>query len=410
LAALHVVFVTRQYWPAVGGVESVVENLGEAFLERGHEVTVVAQCVDELHFGRLTHVIRERLKFAPFEHNGIAVVQFRPSRRRRTLLLPLAAEMIPFGGRISRKWWGKHSSGYYASVVKPVLQPLLDGADVVHVMGSNFMAVAAVEAAHAIGAPAAISPFAHIGEWGDDSVSVRAYLSSDAVLATTAADAAVYSGLGVPADRLHVAGLPVPSALVQGEVPDSAIPPGDGPLIVYVGQRRPTKRVPLLLAATEHVWRSHPDARFAFIGPGAPLETTDPRILDIGRVSDAERGLWLQRADLLCLPSSSESFGMVVAEAWSAELPVVVSDIPVLRELVQASGGGLIASPDPASYAGAIVDMLEEPARARAMGRAGQDYWAAHLAPGPVAERHLEIYERLRAGHPAAPVRGAALT
>ncbi len=407
---MHVVFVTRQYWPAVGGVESVVENLGEAFLERGHEVTVVAQCVDELHFGRLTHVIRERLTFAPFEHKGIAVVQFRPSRRRRTLLLPLALEMIPFGGRVSRKWVGRHSAGYYASVVKPVLQPLIAGADIVHVMGSNFMAVAAVQSAHAIGAPTAISPFAHLGEWGDDSVSVRAYLRSDAVLATTAADAAVYSGLGVPANRLHVVGLPVPSALVPGEVPDAAIPSGDGPLIVYVGQRRPTKRVPLLLAATEHVWRSHPGARFAFIGPGAPLGAPDPRILDIGRVSDAERGQWLQRADLLCLPSSSESFGMVVAEAWSAELPVVVSDIPVLRELVEASGGGLIASPDPTSYAGAIVDMLEKPDRARAMGRAGYDYWLSQLAPGPVAEHHLEIYEGLLAARPAAHAARAPVT
>jgi hypothetical protein len=79
---LHVVFVTRQYWPAVGGVERVIESLGEAYLERGHEVTVVAQCVDERDFTRMTHVTRERLKFAPFNHKGISVVQFRPSRPR----------------------------------------------------------------------------------------------------------------------------------------------------------------------------------------------------------------------------------------------------------------------------------------------------------------------------------------
>ena len=400
---MHIVFVTRQYWPAVGGVERVIENLGEAYLERGHEVTVVAQCVDELHFGRMTHVIRERMRFSPFTHRGISVVQFRPSRRRRTLLLPLAAELIPFGGRVSRKWVGTYSSAYYTAVVRGVLEPLLAGGDIVHVMGSNFMAVAAVESAHTLGLGVALSPFAHLGEWGDDSVSIRAYLRADAVLATTNADAAVYSGLGVPQDKLHVAGLPVPNALIEGEVPDAALPPADGPLVVYLGQRRPTKRVPLLLAATEHVWRTHPQARFAFVGPGAPLDSADPRILDIGRVSDVERGRWLERADVLCLPSSSESFGLVVGEAWSLGVPVVTSDIPVLQEIVGASGGGLVARPDPRSFGEAISELLGDPDAAHAMGRAGHDYWEAELAPDPVAERHLEIYERIIAGRAGEP-------
>jgi glycosyltransferase involved in cell wall biosynthesis len=421
---VRVVFVTRQYWPAVGGVESVVEYLGAALCERGHEVTVVAQCVDETHFGRMTHVIRERLQFAPFTHKGMPVVQFRPSRLRRALLLPLAAELIPLGGRISRKWLGTYTSGYYASVVRGVLEPLLADADVVHVLGSNFMAVAAVEAAHALGKGVAVSPFAHLGEWGDDSVSIRAYLRADAVLATTAADAAVYAGLGVPAAKLHVAGLPVPDALVPGDAAgdgdaaegadtaDTAmaddvsasqdasagypVPREDGPLVLYLGQRRPTKRVDLLLAATEHVWASCPGARFAFVGPGSPLSGEDPRILDVGRVSDFERGRWLLRADVLCLPSSSESFGLVVAEAWSQRVPVVVSDIPVLAELVTASGGGLIASADPESFAQAVTSLLNDPARARSLGQAGYEYWRAQLTPDAAAERHLEIYEGIR--------------
>jgi glycosyltransferase involved in cell wall biosynthesis len=392
---VRIVFVTRQYWPAVGGVERVVENLGQAFRERGHEVAVVAQCVDELHFGRMTHVTRERLRFSPFVHNGISVVQFRPSRRRRALLLPLAAELVPFGGRISRKWLGTYTSGYYTAVVRGVLDPLLAEADLVHVLGSNFMAVAAVEGARALGKPVAISPFAHLGEWGDDSVSIRAYERADAVLATTAADGAVYAGLGVPAERIHVAGLPVPDALVSAGLPEGELAGDERPLVLYLGQRRPTKRFELLLAASEHVWRSNPDVRFAFVGPGSPLPSEDPRILDVGRVSDAERGRWLARADLLCLPSSSESFGLVVPEAWSQRVPVVVSDIPVLKELVSDSGGGLVASADARSFAQAISSLIGDPARARAMGEAGYDYWRAQLTPEAVAERHLEIYDEL---------------
>jgi glycosyltransferase involved in cell wall biosynthesis len=392
---VHIVLVTRQYWPAVGGVERVVENLGGALRDRGHEVTVVAQCVDELRFGRMTHIIRERLKFAPFTHKGMSVVQFRPSRRRRALLLPFALELIPLGGRISRKWLRAYTSGYYVAVVRSILEPLLAGADVVHVLGAEVLAVAAVDTAHGLGKPVAISPFAHLGEWGDDSGSVRAYRRADAVLATTAADAAGYREMGLPAAQVEVVGLPVPDVLAPDGSVDGARPRDDAPLVVYLGQRRPTKRVDLLLAATEHVWRGNPDARFAFVGPGTPLPADDPRILDIGRVSDTERGRWLARADLLCLPSSSESFGLVVPEAWSQRVPVIVSDIPVLRELVTISGGGLVASPDPKSFAQAIQSLLDDPARARALGQAGHDYWQSHLTPEAVAERHLAIYTRL---------------
>ncbi len=75
---MRITMVTRQYWPAVGGVERVVENLGRAYLERGHEAKVVAQCVDELHFGRMTHIIRERKIFEPFTHEGMPVSSSGP--------------------------------------------------------------------------------------------------------------------------------------------------------------------------------------------------------------------------------------------------------------------------------------------------------------------------------------------
>ena len=398
--------VTRQYWPAVGGVERVVENLGQAYIARGHEVSVVAQCVDELRFGRMTHVVRERMIFAPFSHRGMPVVQFRPSRARRAWLLPLAAELIPFGGRLTRRWLGTYSTEYYAAVVDPVLRPLLRGADIVHMLGSNFLAVAAVRSAHRLGAGVVISPFAHVGEWGDDIGSIGAYLGADTLLATTRADADAYRSLGVPEEHIEIVGLPVPDA-VEGlsqrprEPPEGCRPPPSAPLVVFLGQRRPTKRFELLLEAAPLVWEHHPDTHFAFVGPGSPLPAgRDARILDVGRVSDEMRAWWLTRADVLALPSVSESFGMVVAEAWSQAVPVLVSDIPVLRELVEESGGGLVSTPDRSSFAAAIRTLLDNPDASRAMGRAGRDYWLSELTPDAVADRHLAVYERVLAARP----------
>ncbi len=392
---MHVVFVTRRYWPAIGGVERVAMSLGETLCEQGHTVTVVAQCVDEGRFGRMTHIVRENKPFAPFVHEGVRVVQFRPSRLRRSLLSPFALELIPLGGRVSGRWLRKHTSGYYTAVVRGMLAPLLADADVVHVLGGEVMAVAAVETAHRLGKPVAISPFAHPGDWGFDAGSIRAYRHADAVIATTAADAGVYRGAGVQEERLRVVGLPVPW-LAPADAKPALIGELDGaPLVLFLGARRPTKGVEILLEAAQLVWQRHPDAHFAFVGPGGPLGVADKRILDVGAVSDSERAVWLSCASLLCLPSSSESFGLVVAEAWSHGTPTVLSDIPVLAELTSASGGGVVAEREARAFAREISSLLHEPDRARAMGERGRAYWLANLTPQAVTDRHLAIYTRL---------------
>jgi glycosyltransferase involved in cell wall biosynthesis len=396
---MRIALVTRQYWPSVGGVERVTINLAQEFRRRGHDVTVVAQSVDETPFHRMTHIIRERLVFAPFDHDGVSVVQFRPSRRRRALLLPFSLELIPLGGRVSRLWLRRHTAGYYVRVVRDVLAPLLAGSDVVHMLGAEVLAVAAVETAQRSGMAAVVSPFAHPGEWGLDAGSVRAYRNADAVLATTRADAALYRDAGVCEKRLEVVGLPVPDAagmLRNGERAALARrAAAEDPLVVFVGQRRPNKRLEVLFGAIPLVWERHPRARFAFVGPGEAIPIRDERVHDVGRVSDADKARWLARARMLCLPSFSESFGLVVAEAWSQAMPVIVADIPVLRELVDDSGGGLVADATSTSFADAVCSLLGDPREAERRGAAGHAYWREQLTPEAVAERHLRVYQRI---------------
>jgi glycosyltransferase involved in cell wall biosynthesis len=390
---VHVRFVTRRYWPAVGGVERVAMDLGAALIEEGHEVSVVAQRIDEGPHARMTHVIREAPVFSCFRHGSVSVRQLRLSRRRRALLLPFAGEHIPLMGRFSERWLRRHTSRWFGAVARPAIAPLLAGADVVHVLGGDLLAAATVDAARAVGHPVVVSPFAHPGAWGLDAGSLRAYREADAVLATIEADAAVYRAAGVPAEQVRVVGLPVPPLTTRAE-------PGadDAPLVLFLGARRETKGIDLLLAAAERLWRTDSSVRFAFVGPGPPLPITDERLLDVGEVTDAERADWLARSTLLCLPSESESFGLVVAEAWAARKPVVVSDIPVLRELVTQGEGGLAAPRQPDAMAGAIRRLVHDEALARRMAESGWRLWDREYRPESVARRHLEVYAESMAG------------
>jgi phosphatidylinositol alpha-1,6-mannosyltransferase len=388
-AVLRVTILTRRYWPALGGVERAAQDLAEA-LACDHDVRVVAQRIDDGVYRATTHVVDEAPIFSRFVHNGVEVVPFRPSRRRRAGLLPMVPNRIPLVGRAYMTSIRIPLSAYYGRVVGPVLAPLLAGADVLHVLGGEMLAAGAVRVAAQTRTPVVITPFAHPGEWGDDPASAWAYRQAAAVLATTRSDARSYTDMGVPEERLHVMGLvtrPIPAA------PGVGLPVEDGEKVVlFLGRRAPVKGWDLLLEAARRLHRAGVRGRIAFVGPGQPLPSPPPNVLDVGAVSDAERAAWLHRADVLCLLSSSETFGLAVTEAWSVGTPVLVSDIPVLRELVEGSGGGVVVARGPAEVAVALERLLADDAGRREHGRAGERFWRERYAPEVVLRRHVELY------------------
>ena len=171
-----------------------------------------------------------------------------------------------------------------------------------------------------------------------------------------------------------------------------------GPVVLFLGVRREYKGFDLLVEAAPLVHARHPDVTFAFAGPGRAISSAEAggaRVIDLGEVDDAGRAAWLDAADVLCLPSQGETFGMVILEAWSVETPVVVSDIPSLSELVRLSGGGVTVRRAPSAIAATISELLDEPARLREHGARGRYYWASHHTPAIVAAWHEHLYGRL---------------
>lgn len=167
-------------------------------------------------------------------------------------------------------------------------------------------------------------------------------------------------------------------------VPNAAEPLPDGPetpggRLVYMGSFMPYKNVDVLVRAAAELpdhelhLMSRVDpaerARLTALAPAARLAFHDG-------ASDAEYAAALRGATALVSASRDEGFGIPLVEAMSVGTPVVVSDIPVFREV----GGAAAAYADPDDVAGfvAAIRALDDPAVRTARGAAAREQAARY--------------------------------
>jgi glycosyltransferase involved in cell wall biosynthesis len=176
---------------------------------------------------------------------------------------------------------------------------------------------------------------------------------------------------------------------------------GDDPLVLFLGQKYAYKGIRVLIAAAQRVWRRFPEVRFAFVGPRTWYSRrlfaghTDRRIVELDAVSLQEKTDALAACDVLCLPSSQESFGIVFTEAWSLGKPVVGCDIPAVRTVIETGRDGLIAARDPAAIAEALVYLIERPDLRVEMGRRGKRKVEARYTWPRLAEQTEAVYRHV---------------
>jgi starch synthase len=168
--------------------------------------------------------------------------------------------------------------------------------------------------------------------------------------------------------------------------------------VLFVGRRERYKGYHALRAAATLVWAERPDARFVTIGQpawNAALDRAarDPRWIDHGIASEAEKAEAYARATIFAMPSDHETFGHTYLEAWAAGLPVIAGDIPPLREVVREGIDGLHVANEPRAIADAILTLLRDPEHARRMGAAGRERLAREFSWPAVARRTAASYE-----------------
>jgi glycosyltransferase involved in cell wall biosynthesis len=136
--------------------------------------------------------------------------------------------------------------------------------------------------------------------------------------------------------------------------------------IIYVGRIDDTfKRVDLLIDIWKKISRNHPQWVFNVLGDGPYLDKLTRRIKEehiqninlLGSIDPTEN---YKSAAILCLASSSESFGLVILEALSYEIiPVLFNSFPVAEEIVSHGVNGTLIAPfDIDSYVERLNELM----------------------------------------------------
>jgi glycosyltransferase involved in cell wall biosynthesis len=201
---------------------------------------------------------------------------------------------------------------------------------------------------------------------------------------------------GFPRDLL----VHVPNAAPEGAtVHGGAFVPDRG-FVLSLGQLDPHKGHATLIAAWPEVVKARPDAQLVLVGDGpcrTELEAMSHRLGVVQSVTfagfHAPAAAFVSACEVLVQPSLTEGMPNAVLEAMAAGRPVVGTRAGGIPELVADGETGLLVPPgDPAALARALVALLQDKTRARAMGAAGAVAARGRFSIESVRHRIEEIY------------------
>jgi len=189
--------------------------------------------------------------------------------------------------------------------------------------------------------------------------------------------------------------------------------PQDSLVVTFVGRIQPHKGPEVLIRATSELVKHSPLLRNKLIvnviggASGANTEEVDRlkelatwlAIDDVVRfappVARGDLAQWYRAADLVVVPSYSESFGLVALEAQACGTPVVATAVGGLRTAVaDGISGVLVDGHDPKAWSSVIARLLQEPQR-RVLLSMGAIEHASHFGWDATARGTLDIYDQV---------------
>jgi len=175
------------------------------------------------------------------------------------------------------------------------------------------------------------------------------------------------------------------------------------PLLGTVGRLEIAKGQCYLLEAMPLILEQVPTAMLVMVGEGRQRKDLETRIRKLGisgqvLMTGFRDDLYdiLNAIDLFVLPSLWEGLGMVLLEAMAFKKPVVASRVGGVTDVVDNGVNGLLVPPrDPAALAGAVIELLKEPARRVLMGEQGRNKVQTRFRREHFHREMLALYREL---------------
>jgi 1,2-diacylglycerol 3-alpha-glucosyltransferase len=378
---VRVAFFTNNYLPFCGGVTISVETLRRGLAARGHEVWVFAP----------------RL---PGAQPDIPRLVRYPSIPATTY--PEFALAVPYAPRI-------------AAQVRSL------AVDVFHAHHPFLLGPAARRLARRLRRPLVFTYHTRYEKYAHYVPLRRTLVEAAALrLSTRFAERAdaVIAPSAVIRDELLARGVRTPIAVVPTGVDLVRFSPGEAtapramlgldprdPLVLYVGRLDREKSTDRILLAFDRIASTVPRARLLLVGQGTQAEALRAlaRRLPVGdRIQFAGvrphdvLASYYRAADVFVFASETETQGLVLAEAAACGLPAVAVSAPGCAEVIGDGETGILTKATPAALAEAVIDLLLDPDRRRALGRRAREIAEREFDVRLQIDRTLAVYEDAR--------------
>ena len=381
-----------RYHPAIGGAEHLARRLiGEIGNRMRVDITTVVTDNRSDWLRLLVDGVRDvEARYQVDGRDVRALARWSPDvRRRLRRWVPLYhLPRSPAPTRMGR-------------LLAQPLQSVPAGAALVHniFMGREAFSLGLMIATKRAGLPFVFTPLRHRRPFGWSSPAFQQlYGQSDVVIALTRTEADWLIAHGAPRERVCVIGAgPLSDATATAEAARRRL--GEDAIVLFLGQLHSYKGFETVLRAAEAM-RDRRGVRFVFAGPdirghARRFAKAPANVTYLGAVDDAMRDSLLQACTVLCVPSSRESFGLVIVEAWNAGKPAIGGPAPAIRELIEDGVDGWSIPQQPSALVDRLTQLLDDPALARRMGAAGKKKVEQRFSWPAIAGAHLAVYSRL---------------
>ena len=304
-----------------------------------------------------------------------------PARRERLAVSSYPRLNLPIWGRVVRE-----------AMIRALAQ---DPPDLIHIQSWSMYRAGAwlarrLARPYVLGIHGYLPPHVRIRfsrQWGRRIIAVSQSVKSELLSRTSLAPEminVIHAGVDVPA---------------SSEVP-AVLAPGRLPVVGAAGPLEAIKGHVFFLGAVQRVVASRPETEFLVAGAGPEEENLRRLVRELGinrHVTFASTlydfSSSLAAMDIFCLPSLRQGLGTIMLEAMALGRPVIASGVGGICSVVRNNETGLVVPPsDSMALAERILELLQDPVRARAIGEAGRRVVGEEFGVERMVAQTAELY------------------